>query len=257
MADPISIYPLARDVPDPRDLIYVPPAGVLANLPPNVDLIHEPWPTWDQLQLNSCTAQVVAGAIQFLQMKEQVHTPFEPSRLFIYWNERALEDKVDRNAPVYMRDAIRSVADFGVCPEEMWPYEESRFAEKPSAACYDFARGHESTKYFSVPQDLGAMRACLAEGYPLTIGLVLYTRFHARDTYVTGDIPVPDPSKEKDTGGHALLLVGYDDSRERFIIRNSEGSRFGPNGSGYGTLPYAYAANPALADSLYTIRYQE
>lgn len=167
-------------------------------------------------------------------MKEQVHTPFEPSRLFIYWNERALEDKIDRNAPVYMRDAIRSVADFGVCPEEMWPYEESRFAEKPSAACYDFARGHESTKYFSVPQDLGAMRACLAEGYPL-----------------------PDPSKETVTGGHALLLVGYDDSKERFIIRNSEGSRFGPNGSGYGTLPYAYAANPDLADSLYTIRYQE
>ena len=26
MSDPTTIYPLARDVPDPRDLIYEPPA---------------------------------------------------------------------------------------------------------------------------------------------------------------------------------------------------------------------------------------
>jgi len=39
-------------------------------------------------------------------------------------------------------------------------------------------------------------------------------------------------------GGHALVLVGYNDSTSRFTFRNSWGASWGD--AGYGTIPYAY-----------------
>jgi C1A family cysteine protease len=58
---------------------------------------------------------------------------------------------------------------------------------------------------------------------------------------------------EEANNGHAVLLVGYQDSRDTpgggyFIVRNSWGTGWGqscPYGPGYGTIPYQYIANDA------------
>jgi len=53
-------------------------------------------------------------------------------------------------------------------------------------------------------------------------------------------------------GGHAVMAVGYDDSSQRFIVRNSWGKGWGLGG--YFTLPYAYLTDANLADDFWTVR---
>jgi C1A family cysteine protease len=63
------------------------------------------------------------------------------------------------------------------------------------------------------------------------------------------DMPKP---KEIDVGGHAVMAIGYNEAKERFIIRNSWGSGWGLKG--YFTMPYKYLDNRNLSDDFWTIR---
>ena len=47
-----------------------------------------------------------------------------------------------------------------------------------------------------------------------------------------------------------MVVVGYDDSQSRFIVRNSWGTAWGLQG--YFLMPYAYLTNPRLADDFWT-----
>src|ERR1041385_2941961 len=98
MPDPRQIRGLGwkPDLPDQRDnafLYSISPKAAKA-LPPNVDLRAQCPPIYDQGRLGSCTANAIAGAIEFEQKKQQI-TEFTPSRLFIYYNERVMEGTVN------------------------------------------------------------------------------------------------------------------------------------------------------------------
>ncbi len=90
-------------------------------------------PVYNQGQLGSCTANAIAGAIQFDRMKQKLAPDFTPSRLFIYYNERVIEHSVASDSGAQIRDGIKSVARQGDCPETEWPYVIAKFKTKPSA----------------------------------------------------------------------------------------------------------------------------
>ena len=48
-----------------------------------------------------------------------------------------------------------------------------------------------------------------------------------------------------------MLAVGYDDSEERFRMRNSWGTKWGMKG--YSTMPYAYLLDENLSDDFWQI----
>jgi hypothetical protein len=58
-------YGWVPDLPDQRDHMYAAPSPVLAKLPLKKDLRSGCPPVYDQGQLGSCTANAIAGAIQF------------------------------------------------------------------------------------------------------------------------------------------------------------------------------------------------
>ena len=123
MARTIKRYGWIPDLPDHRDFLYAAPADVLIKLPPSFDLRPECPPIYDQGQLGSCTANAIAGAIQFDQMKQKLSQTFIPSRLFVYYNARVIEGTVDSDSGAMIRDGIKSVAKQGGCPEDIWPYD--------------------------------------------------------------------------------------------------------------------------------------
>lgn len=242
----IHRYGWKPDIGDQRDFIYTAPERMKA-LPSMIDLRAGCPPTYDQGQLGSCTSHAVAAALQFDEMKQKEVTPFEPSRLFIYYNERVIEDTVSSDSGASLRDGIKSVASTGYCPETEWPYDITKFADKPPTACYQDAKKYKAISYQRVLQNLEQMKGCLAAGTPFVAGISVYESFEQAED---GNIPMPDMD-ESLLGGHAILIVGYDDDWGTFQFRNSWGSNWGLNG--YGTLPYAYLTSSDLASDFWVV----
>jgi C1A family cysteine protease len=243
-------YGWVPDRPDQRDHLYAAPLTELKTLPPSVDLRPHCPPVYDQGQLGSCTANAIAAAIEFDLMKENKRV-FAPSRLFIYYNERVIEHTVDSDSGAMIRDGIKSVSKQGDAPEKEWPYDISKFTVKPSAHVYSDAKKHRAVQYQRVAQNMTQMRGCLASRYPFVIGFTVYQSFESQEVAQTGVVPMPSPN-EQTVGGHAVLVVGYDDSQQRFMVRNSWGTGWGIQG--YFTMPYAYLTQSDLSDDFWTIR---
>ena len=244
-------YGWAPDVPDQRDYLYSAPQPILAKLPPKKDLRSGCPPVYDQGQLGSCTANAISGAVQFEQKKQGV-TVFAPSRLFIYYNERDMEGTINSDAGAQIRDGVKSVATLGVCPETEWPYDINKFADKPTPKSYTDAKKCEAVGYQRLDSsNLNQLKGCIAAGFPFIFGFTVYDAFESPEVAKTGVLNMPGP-KEKVQGGHAVLAVGYDDSTQRFSVRNSWGKDWGIKG--YFTIPYTYLITTNLADDFWTIR---
>ena len=243
-------YGWVPDRPDQRDHLYAAPLRELKTIPPKVDLTSGCPPVYDQGQLGSCTANAIAAAIQFDLMKEG-KPAFTPSRLFIYYNERVIEHTVSSDSGAMIRDGIKSVTKQGDAPETEWPYDITKFTVKPTAQVYTDAKKHKAVQYQRVAQNLTQMLGCLASGYPFVLGFTVYESFESQQVAKTGVVPMPSHN-EKTVGGHAVLAVGYDDSQQRFIVRNSWGVDWGMKG--YFTMPYAYLTQSSLSDDFWTIR---
>jgi C1A family cysteine protease len=246
----IAGYGWIPDLPDQRDHLYAVPGPILSQLPPTADLTPQCPPVYDQGHLGSCTGQAIAGAIEFERMKQGL-SDFVPSRLFIYYNERVIEGTVNSDSGAQIRDGIKSVAQQGVCPESDWPYDISKFDQQPSAAAYQDALEDRAVSYQLVVQNLSQMKGCLASGYPFVFGFTVYESFETPAVAQTGHAPMPGPG-EQQLGGHAVMAVGYDDSQQWFVVRNSWGGGWGM--SGYFTLPYTYLTQSSLAANFWTIR---
>jgi C1A family cysteine protease len=239
------------DLPDGRDLLYAAPLKPLAKLPEKVDLRKKCPRVYDQGALGSCTANAIAAALEFDQMKQRLKSVFTPSRLFIYYNERAMEGTIESDSGAMIRDGVKSVAKRGACKEDSWPYKIDRFRDKPGKACYSEARKHQAIQYMRVNQALAQMKGCLAEGFPFVFGFAVYESFVGPKVEETGEVPMPK-AREEFLGGHAVLAVGYDEQTQRFIVRNSWGKSWGKNG--YFTMPYPYLVQSSLARDFWTIR---
>lgn len=241
------------DLPDHRDIPFTYAIDKLA-LPAAADLrgANMP-PVYDQGQLGSCTANAIAGAVEFEQTKQGLKA-FMPSRLFVYYNERAMEGTISSDSGAMIRDGFKVLNTLGVCEEHFWPYHtsDSRWYTKPTAASYRFALRHKSVTYMSLNnQDLNALKSCLAAGFPFVFGFSVYDAFESDKVAQTGILNLPARS-ENMVGGHAVLCVGYDDATKRFIVRNSWGASWGQKG--YFTMPYSYMTNANLADDFWTLR---
>src|SRR5579872_6651869 len=213
-------YGWVPDLPDHRDHLYAAPAPVVAALPAKVDLRPDCPPVVDQGQLGSCTANAIANAHLFDQMKENLAGSFLPSRLFIYYNERTIEGTVNSDSGAQIRDGIKTIANQGACPETLWPYDISKFTRKPPTKCFQAGLKNQAISYQSVMQSAMQMKGCLASGYPIVIGFTVYESFESPAVAKTGNAPMPG-SSEKVVGGHCVLVVGYDDSTQRFLCMNS------------------------------------
>lgn len=244
-------YGWVADTPDQRDHHYQAPRKVLRALPRLVDLRTHCPSVYRQRSLHSCTANAIAAAIQFDQIKQSRPEKFVPSRLFIYYNERAIEHSIPSDSGAQIRSGMKTVAKRGVCPERLWPYRIRRFREKPHRRCYLNAARHAGVSYQRVRRTLPDLKACLASGYPFVFGFTVHESLHSSKVTRTGRGPMP-VKREKVFGAHAALAVGYNDREKRFILRNSWGRKWGMRG--YFTLPYDYLMDHHLSQDFWTIR---
>jgi C1A family cysteine protease len=210
--------------------------------PDTVDLRPQMPPVYNQGALGSCTANALVAGFQYKDMD------FMGSRLFLYYNERCIENDVQEDAGAQLYDGIKSLLDSGVCSEQSWAYDISKFAQKPPPECYVEAEKHQALECHNIPQDLESMKHSLFQGVPFVVGIQLFEEFETEEVAKTGIVPFPT-DQSVSIGGHAVLCVGY--TPEHWIMRNSWGKEWGD--AGYFYLPHDYLLNDFLSSDLWNI----
>ena len=240
-------YGWKPSLPDNRDLIcnydetdYI----------PSVDLRKKCGKIYNQGKLGSCTANAILSAYKYDEINQHGKVYYEPSRLFLYYNERSMEGTTEYDNGASIRDGIKSLNKVGVCSEDKWPYNIDYFRYKPTSDCYKEAQGHESLQYKRLNQDIEQFKECLKSGYPFVFGFSVYESFETEEVSKTGIMPMPSES-EKVLGGHAVMCVGYDENKKMFIIMNSWGEEWGEDGYFY--MPYDFISNINYATDFWTI----
>lgn len=234
------------DLPDKRDHVFKP--RKISKFPPSADLRDYCSAVEDQGSLGSCTANALVSALEFLENRNGEQF-VDYSRLFLYYNERTYIHTENEDSGAIIRDGIKSLNRKGICSEDMWQYNISKFADKPPTKCYTEAKKHKTISYQRL-NTLDQMKACLATGFPFVFGFTVYDSFMTADD---GVIPMPNVESESVQGGHAVLCVGYDDKEKRFLCKNSWGTDWGMEG--YFTMPYKYVSDRDLSDDFWTIRF--
>lgn len=245
------VYNVLKDTPDDRDYKFSalnakPTAKTF--FPAKVDYRAKMGTILDQGSLGSCTANAIASAFQYNLTKQKMPS-YSPSRLFIYYNERLLEGTVAEDSGAYIRDGIKTLNTYGACPEVVWPYKISQFAVKPPEQAYKVAAQDKATGYYRVNVDANSIKTALASGFPVITGMLVYSSFETYAVAKTGKVPMPG-RYDYLLGGHAVLIVGFDEATQQFIVRNSWGTSWGDRGYFY--LPYAYAV-PSLMNDLWVV----
>lgn len=248
------VYGWRKDLPDRRDSKFVNTLkGAPVTLAPVVDLRPKMPPVYNQGQLGSCTANGIGAALEYDEIV-QTGKGTMPSRLFIYYNERALEGTVSEDAGAAIRDGVKVVHKYGAAPEKVWPYVIARFTQRPPATAYAAAKKFAALRYHSVNPTVTELQTALSLGRPVVFGFTVYSYFESVEMAQQGVLNVPQPD-ESVLGGHCVVVAGYDTTREPgkvwFLVRNSWGAGWGK--AGYFWMSEDYITDPYLASDFWVI----
>ena len=124
-----------------------------------------------------------------------------------------------------IKESYQGLAKFGFTDELFWSYDTSKVYEKPPQEAYDNANKTFVNKYKSVLQCQYALKFAICEGYPIAFGSMLCENFENFDE--NGVIPLPSGNM---VGGHAMLIIGYQDDTKLFKVLNSWSANWGLGG---------------------------
>ncbi len=232
-------------------------------LPKKFDLVSLCPKPYDQGQLSSCTANAICASYKILETDKT----FEPSRMFLYYKERLLEDLTD--APINdsgadAKDGVDFISKYGICPESDWSYIEGNVDVAPPTTCDTDALNHKITSYSIIdnndPSSLHrSIRSAIYGGHSVLLGMSVYESFMSEEVAANGIVHYPsclnfdDPNDpfDKYIGGHEVLIVGYNDAAKTYKCLNSWGENWGDKG--FFTIPYSYIHEPQLAQEFVVI----
>lgn len=243
-------YGFFPSAPDHRDFGL--PRFVAAEsivLPAIVDLEPSCGPVKDQGALGACTAFASTGNREYLSRKFE-NAPLVFSPLFQYYQERKIDGSLDEgDCGSTGRTACIALQSVGVCLEQEDTYNPQNFQIAPTEAEISQAVLHRAGAYHAL-SNVVDMKKCLASGYPFLIGFTVYESFESAEMARTG---LMAPVSGGVLGGHEVLVIGYDDSKQcpggvgAFKVRNSWSAVWGDKGNFW--FPYNIAATDVLIEA--------
>ncbi|MBZ4419309.1 C1 family peptidase [Myxococcus sp. RHSTA-1-4] len=196
-------------------------------------------PPGDQGSQNSCVGWTVAYALKSFQEHVEERQPlvhggvpdyrriFSPAFIYNQINQ-------GRDGGALFVDAFNLLSQQGAAPWSEMPYSAADFRTPPGEGARQAARRFRIDYWRQVNvADIKEVKAQLNAGYPVAIGAIVDDGFHA-----SGPGAIWRSVQGAQRGGHAMLVVGYDDARGAFKLINSWGTRWGDGG--YGWIAYDF-----------------
>lgn len=236
-----TYYLMPKDIERPLEESYVP---TTKSLPNQVDLRAQFTPIKDQGTFGACAAFTMVSIYEHI-LKKNDNKDVDLSELFAYHNARKrmdVESRGDEGTSLY--HMVKGMGEDGICMEKLHPYKCAD-DEEPSAEAYEDAKTRKITKALNVERNIEHIKSALSEGYPVAVSMRIFDSFATR----TGFVPCPteEEKNSSEDGGHAMVICGYLNDDELFIVRNSWGEHFGDKGYCY--IPYAYVGDQTLLRS--------
>lgn len=223
-----------------------------SNLPSKLDWRNKDGQNWvspimDQQNCGSCVAFATVGVLE---------TQYKISSLFPNFNIKLSPQHLfscgggSCESGWRPDKAARFVQRYGVPDEACMPYQSGSSGQDVTcnATCKDASQRVVTISDYTSPtrgyQNVEAVKRALQQG-PLVTNMKVFPDFvaYAGGVYqhTTGGV----------LGGHAISIVGYDDEKQAYIIRNSWGESWGEKGFGY----VAYDDDSGVGDEtwLYSI----
>ncbi len=192
----------------------------------------------DQYQLSSCCGNATCEGLEILEnIRDGIGSATILSRLFTYAMARTEEGTLSVDNGTHVRACFDTLTRFGVCTEQIWPYDMSKVNISPSILSQQQAVGHKVKGAYRITTDgdqrLTDIQTALYNKHPVVFGTDVGTEFEAAGP-TTG--PLGPPAFGTIKGGHALVVVGYIGGN--YLIKNSWGTGWGNNGFCYFTPDY-------------------
>ena len=223
-------------------------------LPESVDLRGGFRPAQSQGKQCSCLSFAMTSAFEYA-MRNNSTEEIDLSEAFVYYNARLKDTNDDvstsMDSGTRFRPTVEALSEYGIAREEFCQYNEDDFTTKPSDAAYSDAATRKLVKALNVVKSVRDIKSALSEGYPVV------TSFELCDSFAnaSGNGYVQMPTKEElekhfngdqeeKHSSHAMVITGYSDQLQRFIVRNSWGQDWGDNGYCY--IPYSYVEDELI-----------
>ena len=230
----------------PLDITYEVPQNQV--LPSSVDLRGDFSEIQNQGSQGACTAFSLVSVIEYF-LSKILRRKTNLSEAFAYYNARAIRKETEIDEGATFVDIIQSIRDNGVCVEELCPFNQNVYNEKPSDEAYADAERRKITEAKNVCINVEDVKSALAQGFPVIISARAFGSYLSN---MNGVLRTPTDAELQDTEKyHAMVICGYIDKEGYFVVRNSWGTYFGDKGYCY--LPYEYFRKPKAINQAYVV----
>ena len=215
-------------LPDPPALVAAAPVaeGFRGALPARVDLSPQLPPPRSQIPSRTCVSWAVtyAAGSDAMERADAEHRRVALSPAFTYALAGGTPNCQRGTSITRTLEILRTV---GALPLEEFAFDGNACTREPSGDEMARAARWRIKGWSRVDaHDLGAVKGQLARGRPVIFAMAVGPKFQAHRG--AGVFSALDTGPGLD--GHAMVLIGYDDSREAFRLQNSHGREWGDNG---------------------------
>lgn len=223
---------IKSDTEDNRD--YVKGIVPFQTLPDKIDYSHFVT-VKQQGKIGSCGSHAAATGLEMLDGLNGYKWNMPLSERFHYYMVRqtTFMGTYPLDSGQDGRNAMKVMNKVGICPEQLCQYIELDYNKPPSKLGSSFARWWKVKTYERCIGIL-SIKSALYEKKAVWLGIPVDTNivFNRGEviTYTNND------------GGHAMCMVGYDDSKKSFRVVNSWGKNWGDKGFGWISYDYLTSA---------------
>lgn len=254
-----GLLPASEDAYRNYHIAGLAPTGIL---PTKASLEHLLPPPGQQGETQgSCTAWATTFALRTAlqaRLSQDWRPPSLPARqfspAFVFNRAKAAEGAFNCTSGIYFATALGILQADGATTLDRFPYDPDRCDTQPTSAHLAAAKNYRIAnwgKTADLSTDL--FKSHLAAGDPVLVAINVYDPFYVGAETISSNVGAY-------RGYHAIILVGYDDSRKAFRLQNSWGQSWGEDGRAwisYNTLSEvvkeAYRVTPLLPSSAFEL----